>query len=78
MCLAGKVEDDHLKLRDVINVVHSTLHRKKENFCYKILTDPKIWTCGYRYLIVFLFHLGTNISQRRLRQICFWLILVFR
>jgi len=25
--LAGKVEDNHLKLRDVINVVHSTLHR---------------------------------------------------
>jgi len=28
--LAGKVEDDHLKLRDVINVVHSTLHRNLE------------------------------------------------
>jgi len=28
--LAGKVEDDHLKLRDVINVVHSTLHRSLE------------------------------------------------
>lgn len=28
--LAGKVEDDHLKLRDVINIVHSTLHRSLE------------------------------------------------
>jgi len=28
--LAGKVEDDHLKLRDVINIVHSTLHRTLE------------------------------------------------
>jgi len=28
--LAGKVEDDHLKLRDVINVVHATLQRTNE------------------------------------------------
>jgi len=28
--LAGKVEDDHLKLRDVINVVHATLQRTEE------------------------------------------------
>jgi len=28
--LAGKVEDDHLKLRDVINIVYSTLHRTLE------------------------------------------------
>ena len=25
--LAGKVEDDHLKLRDVINIVHAVIHR---------------------------------------------------
>ena len=28
--LAGKVEDNHLKLRDVINVVHSVLHKTLE------------------------------------------------
>jgi len=28
--LAGKVEDNHLKLRDVINIVHSVLHRSLE------------------------------------------------
>ncbi|XP_023332793.1 cyclin-Q [Eurytemora carolleeae] len=28
--LGGKVEDDHLKLRDVINVVHAVLHRTLE------------------------------------------------
>lgn len=28
--LAGKVEDNHLKLRDVINIVHSVLHRTLE------------------------------------------------
>ena len=28
--LAGKTEDDHLKLRDVINVVHSVLHKTLE------------------------------------------------